>query len=234
MAHRFLFYLNPAEIRGDEVCFDRWESHHLSGVLRHGAGAEIEATDGRGNLYTVRLERKHGGLWHGVVFERISDGSQKALPLALALPCLKGDRWELILEAACELGAAEIWLVDYEQAAAQWLKSRVERARRKAVEALKQSGGHHLTQVMDPCGPEKLVDANSNKYVYLADACGEAQIRMQEPALVVIGPEAGFSNDEEALFRQTGALTFRMGSRRLRSEIAGIAALTLAALHLAP
>ncbi|RJP81323.1 MAG: RsmE family RNA methyltransferase [Candidatus Zixiibacteriota bacterium] len=232
MGHQFRFYLDPAAIEGLEVRFDPGESHHLSGVLRRGTGAEIEATNGLGELFAVRLTGKWGGQWHGEIVERTAAPEAELLPLALALPCLKGDRWELALEAACELGTGEVWLVDYRQAAVAWSPARADRARRKAVEALKQSGGTRLTRILGPCRPADLLQIFPGEQIYLADAEGQPLEGIQTPALLVVGPEAGWSGEEEALFRQAGAKRFSLGSRRLRSEIASIAALAALSMKL--
>jgi len=233
MAHQFQFYADPESVQDDEIRFDRRESHHIGDVLRAAAGSAIEATDGLGWLYQVKLTASEKGRWAGRILDKRQAEAEAPLPISLALPCLKGDRWETALEAACEMGLRAVWLVNYAQAALKWSKARQERAERKAIEALKQSRGSRLTLIQGPCGLEELMRQSKAEEIWAADASGQLLPNLRAPILMIIGPEAGLGEAEKELLQAKRARFFSLGARRLRTEVAAAAAMAQAALRLA-
>ena len=231
MSHTFIFYLNPENISGEKVAFSRAESHHI-GVLRLGSGCEIEAMDGRGRGYLIRLETKYDRIWQGVILDSRVVEAEAPVSVWLALPCLKGDRWESALEAACEIGIAGIWLTDYHNSAVSWTLSRRDKSRRKAIEALKQSGGYRLTAIAGPVTLTDLLKKSAGQNLYLADGEGLALSEIIVPALILVGPEAGLHPEERELLRAANFHSFSLGPRRLRAEVASLAALAQASLKL--
>ncbi len=225
MRHQYLFYLKPTEIQGRVVRFSRSESHHLSEVLRIAAGSVVQATDGLGNLYSVQLTVQAQNCWQASVLGVVRSELQPPLPIYLSLPYLKGDRWELPLEAACEIGVHTIFLTDYLQAANPWNKNRLERARRKAVIALKQTGATYLTEIAGPVTLRDLLPKFAEGQILLADQQGAALKISPEPALLLLGPEAGLHEEEESILSHYALQRFSLGPRRLRSEIAALVAL---------
>ena len=232
MPHQFLFYADPEAVQVDEIIFDRRESHHISDVLRTAAGATIEVTDGLGWIYRVKLTSAEKGRWAGQILEKRQAEAGAPLPISLALPCLKGDRWENALEAACEMGLSAVWLMDFAQASLSWSKARRERAERKAIEALKQSGGSRLTLIQGPCGLEELLRQSNAGEIWTAEASGEPLPDLRAPILLIIGPEAGLGAAERELLKVKQSRLFSLGSRRLRAEVAAVAAISQAALRL--
>jgi len=232
MPHQFLFYADPEAVQDDKVLFDRRESHHISDVLRAAAGAVVEATDGLGWIYRVRLAEIERGCWAGKILDKRQAEAEASLPISLALPCLKGDRWETALEAACEMGLRAVWLVDYAQAGLKWSKARLERAERKAIEALKQSHGSRLTLIQGPCSLEELLRQSDSGEIWAADASGEPLPNLRAPVLLIVGPEAGLGEAERELLQMKRSRFFSLGSRRLRAEVAAAAAIAQAALRL--
>jgi 16S rRNA (uracil1498-N3)-methyltransferase len=225
MSHEFIFYLEPGSVNGHNAHFSRRESHHLGTVLRLKAGGEVSAVDGFGNRYLVRLEDKTDGVWRGIILAIECLEKEAPLPISLALPCLKSDRWEVALEAACEIGLDEVWLTDHHCAALSWTPSRLEKAKRKAIEALKQSKGGCLTRVSGPVKLPELLKKNQSKRFYLAVAEGAALSKPVPPIMLVVGPEGGLNPDEITLLDSVSTRRFTLGKRILRSEIACVAAL---------
>jgi 16S rRNA (uracil1498-N3)-methyltransferase len=183
-------------------------------------------------MYRVKLATRQKGCWIGEILDKRLVEAQAPLPVSLALPCLRGDRWETALETACELGVREVWLVDFAQSALRWSKSRRERAERKAIEALKQSGGSRLTLIQGPCSLEELVAQPDAGEIWAAHASGDPLPDLRAPVLLLIGPEAGFAEAEIKFLNRKHARFFTLGSRRLRTEIAATVALAQAASRL--
>ncbi len=183
-------------------------------------------------MYRVKLATREKGCWIGEILDKRLVEAAAPLPVSLALPCLRGDRWEIALEIGCELGIREVWLVDFAQSALRWSKSRRERAERKAIEALKQSGGSRLTVIQGPCSLEELIAQADAEEILAADASGDPLPHLRVPVLLIIGPEAGLAEAEIKFLQMKHAGFFSLGSRRLRTEVAATVALVQAASRL--
>lgn len=226
MKHKFTFYVEPSRFQSEQVQFSRAESHHLSSVLRMKRGDQVEAVDGKGYIYSIQLLHREAGCWRGRILSRRLHEVTTPIPACIALPCLKGDRWEIALDAACEMGIQEVWLVDFKSASITWTKARQERAKRKAVEALKQSVGGRLTEILGPATLPGVIEACPTTPIWLADPTGGVMPASLETPLIVVGPEAGLHPEEEEYLTSKRVHRFSLGKRRLRSEIAVVAALT--------
>ncbi len=162
--------------------------------------------------------------------------AEAALPVHLLLAIIKFDHYEWGLEKLTELGAARITPViarRTEKHLALAASKRVERWRRIALEAAKQSRRSDLPQVDDPLqlkqaiaqvsAPLKLLLAETEQENSLASALKDAT---GEIALA-IGPEGGWTADEMKLFSESGWRHITLGPRILRAETAAIAALSI-------
>ena len=164
--------------------------------------------------------------------------AEAALPMHLLLAIIKFDHYEWGLEKLTELGAARITPViarRTEKHLAQAAAKRVERWRRIALEAAKQSRRSDLPQVDDPLAlkqalaqvnaPVKLLLAETEQENSLAAALKDATGQIA----LAIGPEGGWTAEEMALFSESGWRHVTLGPRILRAETAAIAALSVCA-----
>jgi 16S rRNA (uracil1498-N3)-methyltransferase len=168
--------------------------------------------------------------------------TEAALPVHLLLAVIKFDHYEWGLEKLTELGAARITPViarRTEKHLAQAAAKRVERWRRIALEAAKQSRRSDLPQVDDPLqlkqaiaqvsAPVKLLlaeteEENSLKSELASRRVGEsAEMRLA----LAVGPEGGWTAEEMKLFSESGWRHVTLGPRILRAETAAIAALSV-------
>lgn len=232
MSHRFLFYIDPVDISGKKVRFSRSESHHIQRVLRLGRGSQIEAADGSGYVYQIQLEEVAEGYQFGRILDKRLKEPKAPLPVSVAIPCLKGSRWEIAVEAACEMGVEAIYPADFKRASLKWIPSRIEKMRCKAVEIMKQSRGSRLTSIKEPCTLLQLIERVRFTEIWLADPEGDTISRIQSGALFIVGPEVGLDTDEEGQLGDFGARRFNLGNRRMRSEIAVVVSLAQVQLNL--
>ena len=162
--------------------------------------------------------------------------AEAALPVHLLLAVIKFDHYEWGLEKLTELGAARMTPViarRTEKHLAQAAAKRVERWRKIALEAAKQSRRSDLPQVDDPLplnlaiaqvsAPVKLLLAETEQENSLAAALKNVT---GEVALA-IGPEGGWTAEEMRLFSESGWQHVTLGPRILRAETAAIAALSV-------
>ncbi|HEY4009593.1 MAG TPA: RsmE family RNA methyltransferase [Acidobacteriaceae bacterium] len=167
--------------------------------------------------------------------------TEAVLPVHLLLAVIKFDHYEWGLEKLTELGAARMTPViarRTEKHLAQAAGKRVERWRRIALEAAKQSRRSDVPQVDDPLplkeaiaqvsAPVKLLLAETEEENSLKSELASQQVSESGVALA-IGPEGGWTAEEMQLFSESGWRHVTLGPRILRAETAAIAALSVCA-----
>jgi len=214
------------------------QAQHLSRVLRAQAGMEFDVVaDGRAWLARIAsIDRD------SVQFTLLRElETPPALPVTLLLSIFKFDRMEWAVEKAVELGCSRILPIIAERTEkhlAQAAGKRVERWRRLALEAAKQSRRSDLPEIADPSrlaaslavgeAPTPLrilLSETEEDQPLLRIIQGNAQAA--EGVTLAVGPEGGWTAAEVALFTGAGWQSATLGSRILRVETAVIAALAI-------
>lgn len=200
------------------------EAHHLRDVLRLGAGAPVEAFDGRGNVARGAVARADRD---GVEVElgpigRSSAESGSRLTVAVAL--LKGDKLSDVIRQGTELGVSAFVLTLTRQADVGELSpAKLQRLGRVAEEAARQCGRATVPEVRGPLPLAELawlgcaLIADPRSELPLRDAVAAAQ---GDDVTVVTGPEGGFTAAEVSGLVARGAVAVSLGPRVLRAETA--------------
>ena len=161
--------------------------------------------------------------------------SESPLRLVLALSPLKGDRMELVIQKATELGVAAVWpvvTIRTDAAARPALKgSRQERWDKVASGAAEQCGRAVVPEVAATTTlPRLLAEPFSGSKLALLEHAGHPPLPRQGPppaaALLLVGPAGGFEDSETAAILAAGFTPVGLGPRILRAETAAIAAVT--------
>lgn len=216
---------------GGVVILDEDEAHHLK-VRRVGDGATIRLVDGRGGVATARI-----ALERELVAARVVAATTVAPPPVSELLAGAGDRDRFLwlVEKATELGATRVVPVVTErsaQVATRFQAMHVEKAVRRAREALKQCGAAWVPAVVAPIAlSEVLRNAPPAALKLVAASEGGAlpTIREADAVLWAIGPEGGYTEAERAALRAAGFRPVALGRATLRFDTAGLAALALTA-----
>jgi len=150
-------------------------------------------------------------------------------PVTLYVALLKGEKLADVVRMGTELGVSRFVLLVTRHAVAKTIRpQKLERLRRIAIEAAKQSGRTELPEV---AGPLALKDVPEVEQGLLAHpGTGARVFEVYDPARPValaVGPEGGFAEDEVALLRSRGFTPVTLGRRILKAETA---ACTLVAL----
>lgn len=221
------------------------QAEHMARVLRAHPGMQADVVAG-GHVYHAEVAAVAP---HEIRFNLIAElDAEPALPIALVVSIFKFDHMEWGIEKATELGVASIVPViarRTEKHLAQAADKRVERWRRIAHEAAKQSRRSDVPLVHDPIPLAARVRATSGSTrIVLAEQERSTTLRAmieesvnaaqgQMPALeLAFGPEGGWAPEEEALFDANGWRAASLGPRILRAETAAIAALAVVASFL--
>ena len=231
-------FVRPEAVQGERVRFDAAEAHHLRRVLRLRAGALVEATDGAGRVYRVRLMALDpGGAW-GAIEAASCPAAESPCAITLAQAWLKGDRMRWLVQKATELGVARIIPVESARAVRRPGQAGAppgDRWQRIAREAVKQCG-RVVVPVIDSPRPlaAVLAEAPHHDAAWLfAPDGGEPLDAMARatghPArmLLLVGPEGGFAREEVDQAREAGLRLVSLGTRVLRGESAGLTAVAL-------
>jgi 16S rRNA (uracil1498-N3)-methyltransferase len=231
-------FVRPEAIEGDHIRFDAAEARHMRRVLRLGPGARVQATDGGGRLFTARLVTiDRDGAW-GTIEARAAPPAESPCSLTLAQAILKGDRMSWLVQKATELGVARIVPVTTARVVARagpgepGRRARWERIARAAV---KQCGRVVVPGIDAPRGlAEILAERDRYDLAWLFWEGGgeavEAVARVTARplrALLLVGPEGGFTPEEVEQARAARVRLVNLGPRILRGESAGIVAVTL-------
>lgn len=207
--------------------------HHLR-VARVASGETVEVFDGRGRAWAGRLESMDDGGAVLLLGEERLGATGRPVVLIQGLP--KGDKLELVLQKATELGVSAVWPVLTERSVSrprpETFGTRHARWQRIVEEAARQSGRAEVPEVtplrslevavrsLEP-GTRLLVLDEEERVARLAIEAGDG------PLALVIGPEGGLAREEVQLLRDRGGVPVTLGPLVLRTETAGLAALAV-------
>ena len=234
--HRFLVPEIPS--RGESLTLIGDEHHHLSRVLRLRPGQAVRVFDGRGREAEATLlgvERRESVLRIGT---QVDDPVESPLPTLLLQSFAAGDRVDLALRRATELGVSRVVVLEAERSASTGRRpgdKRLGHWRRIAAEAARQSGRRVVPEVhlIGASEPWPAPPGEGGKGLVLDPGAGEslADLLMREAApggvALAVGPEGGWSEGDGDRARAAGYWPVRLGPRILRTEAAGPAALAM-------
>lgn len=233
------FFINKINYPEDsEVILDGEEFIHAVKVLRVEAGAEITLLDNSGREYDAIVDRVEKRALSAHIIG-VNVGEREAeTPVYLLCGALKGDKTELVVQKAVELGVAKVGVFSSEFCSAYMNENKLERLNKVAREAAKQCLRSVAPEVKYFSDLESAL-ASAGEYKNKLFACEFARESdadmgaLSGSTVVVIGSEGGFSEREFALAREKyGFAGVTLGKRILRAETAAIAACSVVAFAL--
>lgn len=226
------FYIEPASINGSFVMISGDEAKHISRVLRKEPGEMIWVSDGCGCVYETLIRSIYP---YGVECEILKAHPRLHEPqieLTLAIGLLKNpSRMDWIIEKGTELGVTHFLPLITRYTIAQSVKE--ERWRSIALAAMKQSGRCVLPKIFPPMkfkdaleyaepSEVKLIPFEKTERILFI---GEVMKRhTPSSAIIFIGPEGGFTDEEIRNAEESGCMQVSLGPRRLRTETAALVA----------
>jgi 16S rRNA (uracil1498-N3)-methyltransferase len=210
-------------------------ANHVARVLRLRVGAALTLFDGRGGEYPATL------LSAAARTARVRLGAHAAIeresPLRLTLlqGIARGERMDMIVQKATELGVARLVPLACERSVVrlhgQQAARRLDHWRAIAIAACEQCGRNRLPEIGPLLPSERLAE--------LPDCAARLLLAPGAPtrlahaatgltaATLLVGPEGGLSEREEMLARRAGFTACSLGPRILRTETAPLAALAV-------
>ncbi len=228
--HRFI--VRAALLNEDAVTLDGAHARQIAVVLRMKPGDEVTLVAGGSEAIAV-LETVEPDQVVARIRERGGASTESRVALTLALPLLRGDRSEEVVEAVTQLGVARILPFVATRSVVKTLgdakRERWERIARESAETARRGQAPAVgslrtwDELFDVLPKPILVAWEGEHEVRLRDAVPKDVTELS----LVIGPEGGLTDEEIALARANQAIVVTLGVRNLRAETAAIAAVAI-------
>ncbi len=235
----FQFFVEPEQIKAEEVMITGSDVNHIKNVLRMRVGQEVRISDQQGQDFLCEIT----SFQEEKVMLRIKkecEGTEPSVKITLFQGLPKGDKMELVIQKGVELGVSEIVPVAMQNCVVKLdtKKAESKRARWQAIaeSAAKQSKRSLIPELRPVCTFGEAVTYAKTMDVRLFPYEQErgmahtrevfGKIKKGDSIGIFIGPEGGFSSKEIEMVRDEMEI-ISLGSRILRTETAGPAALAM-------
>jgi 16S rRNA (uracil1498-N3)-methyltransferase len=238
------FYAPPEALSpGESAPLSAEETRHARDVLRLQRGEEVYVFDGEGQEYRCVIAQLNRDSVKVDVLEQVEPARLEShLHLTLCVALLKGEKFDLVVQKATELGATRFIPIltnraDVRIRSGEDARRKLMRWQRIALEATKQSGRARLMKIDAPVAFEELIErAEQGDELRLmfaeregtsfSEVLKDLQL-MPAKAIALIGPEGGWTDGEIDEANENGWRIVTLGGRTLRAETAAIVASTL-------
>ncbi|MBA2378645.1 MAG: 16S rRNA (uracil(1498)-N(3))-methyltransferase [Blastocatellia bacterium] len=225
------FYSPPESFSPDRTSatLGEEETRHLRDVLRLNVGDTVNVFDGNGHEWEAKItsiERR------STVVEVTSEvepaAPESPLNLTLAAVVTRGEKYDLVIQKAVELGVTRLvplFSIRGDVKPAEAAK-RMDRWRKIAAEATKQSGRAKFMEIAEPVNvTEFMQDSKAETTIFFSERDGARFTPTNDPASVaaIIGPKGGWDDTELEAAKKEGAAIVTFAGRILRAETAAIA-----------
>jgi len=226
-------YVDQILAIGVPVELDPHSARYLRSVLRLSDGDQVVVFDGRGGEYRALLESS--GKTSARIIAKEFDPVERESPLhiQLAIGISRGERMDLVVQKATELGVAEITPLFTQRCEVKLNQARAikknQHWRQIAINACQQCQRNRLPDVRPAATIGEWLWSSQQGLKLLLDHHGERGIARRAPidnrVVLLVGPEGGFESSEVAAAERAGFIPLGLGPRVLRTETAPIAAL---------
>ncbi|MEK7723842.1 MAG: 16S rRNA (uracil(1498)-N(3))-methyltransferase [Acidobacteriota bacterium] len=236
------FYSSPENFTKEIVTLSLEETRHLRDVLRLREDEKVLVFDGKGKEFLceiVSISKKETSLR---IIEEISPKSPESdLNLTLAVSLLKGEKFDLVIQKAVELGVTKFIPIITKRCDVKLKENdkKLERWRKIILESSKQCGRAKLMEIESPINFETLIEESASIQLFyecfllFSEKNGEvfSKIKSFPKITAIIGSEGGWDDSEIDLAQKNRVQVITLGGRILRAETAAIAIPTLLQNH---
>ncbi len=233
--HRF--FVIDYLITNTIISLDKDLSHYINRVLRLNVGDEIYLFNNTNFEFKAIINAITRNNIDIKIIDKVGNDTPPGIHITLGQVLGKGDKMDLIIQKATELGASTIYPLFSERTVirniAERTEHKLEHWQKIAIAACGQSWRNTVPSIHAPQalqqwinqmpGGSKLILSPNSEAIHLRD------LKPDTHYTVLIGPEGGFTDQEVALAIQHDFIPINLGPRILRTETAGLA--TIAALQ---
>jgi 16S rRNA (uracil1498-N3)-methyltransferase len=234
------FFVDPDAVTPPTIRIAGDLLHHLRDSLRLHPGDSLTLNDGCGIRYRIEVTHVSSQAIDARIIDHHTEPAPKAPPIVLGQALIKGDKMDWVIQKATELGIATIVPFHSTHSVIKPNQGRLEHQRsrwkRIARDAAQQSERWTLPAIADPVDFTEICRRYASaplKGMLVERSTGPSVGTMplppdrQHPIVLLIGPEGGWTLDEQRLAQEQGFLPLTLGPRILRAETAAIAALSI-------
>lgn len=241
------FFVEPSAIQNKKIIITGDDVNHIKNVLRMKIGEEISISNGiDNNDYRCEItEINDNEIICSLMFVK-EDGLELKSKIYLFQGLPKSDKMELIIQKAVELGVYEIIPVATKRAVVKLddkkAKNKITRWQAISEAAAKQSKRGIIPSINNVMSFKEAISYAKNLDIVaipyeLAEGMQDTKKWIDEAIKkesigIFIGPEGGFAEEEVELANAIGAKAISLGKRILRTETAGMTALSILMYHL--
>ena len=234
------FFVEPSNVTEDELILIDAEAHHIQNVIRKRKGDSIMAVNGVGVAYKTVIENIQENSIHCSIVKTIEGLNEPSFKLALGIGLLKSSHLEDSLNSCIQLGISELMPLLCERS----IKKNINLTRFKTISmaAMKQSRRCAKTVIHKPLGIEELMAMTAGYQLKLISIIDESPPLLNKVmsemngknfinGVILVGPEGDFTEEEITYILESGFKPVSLGKRRLRSETAASAAVSIIMSH---
>ncbi len=227
------FFVSKDNISEGKITITDADAHHIARSLRMAEGDAITISDGEGTDYSCTLTKIRDDVCECEIVESATAKTESPIYITLFMAYPKGDKLEVIIQKAVELGASKI--VPFESSRcikrpkAEKAEKQTVRLARIAREAAKQCGRSRIPTVEEPVSFSEMLSLakKSDLSLFCYENEDKRSLRdelseREKPSsiAVIVGSEGGFSDEEARLITNEGVVPISLGTRILRCETA--------------
>jgi 16S rRNA (uracil1498-N3)-methyltransferase len=233
------FFVPDLDPGQDRAVLSREEAHHLTRVLRLGAGDEVGVFDGQGREFRGRVSSTTRGAVTISLLEPLAATAPPPVALTLVQAILKTDAMDQVVRDVTMTGVQAIQPVISGRTTVKIarLSKGLDRWRRIALASAKQCGRSTLPTLKEPVPFTNWLDGRGTDPAFLLTepslASGAVTVRqlvakpIPPAASIVAGPEGGWTPEEYASALERGCVPLTLGGLTLRAEAAPLAAVAV-------
>ncbi len=240
------FFVTPSQVGETDIYIEGSDVNHMKNVLRMRYKEELTVSDGNNLTYRCAVERYEEGRAVLKILERRQSDTELSSRIYLFQGLPKQDKMELIVQKAVELGVYRIIPVSTGRCVVRLDEKKAAKKTKRwqqiAESAAKQAGRGYIPEVAPVSSyQEALMQAEKLDVILIPYELERGmretreiieEIRPGQSVAVFIGPEGGFEKEEVEQALGYGARAVTLGRRILRTETAGLTALSVLMFHL--
>lgn len=231
----FRIFSNTKLQINNNLKIDDEQTHHLFNVLRMKPGDKIEVVDISNKVFIAEL----GTSFKFNIIDELGVNSEPKVDITIFQGLPKRDKFELIIKMGTEIGAKRFIPVEMKRSIVKVKPERVSRLvdrwNKIALSASKQSKRQEVPLVEEPITFKEMIDRFSEFDLVICFHATDNQHTLRDVVLdenikniaLIIGPEGGIAREEVNYLRNTDATFCSLGKRIMRTETAGIVALSI-------
>ncbi len=227
------FFVPP--VAGDTILVDGESGQHIARSLRMRPGDSLTLSDGEGTDYLSEILSIEGNAVTLHILERVPNITEPRACLTLFMAMPKGDKMELIVQKATELGVSAIQPILTERCISRpdgkSMAKKMVRYQKIALEAAQQSGRGKVPEIRALISLLEAVKICPKKSILFYEKGGARLKELISPddteIGMFIGSEGGFSEEEARFLSENGVVPATLGARILRCETAPLCGISV-------